>query len=1830
VLAPDGRPCGVCERGEIVIRTPCRTLGYISASDDERRRFAVNPHTRDAQDIVYWTGDAGAYRPDGAIEILGRLDDQIKIRGVRIEPLGVAAALARHPRVRQSTVIADRDASGEYTLVGYAVVDAEDVTGEALRRDLARTLPAAMVPAHVILLDRLPLSPNGKIDRRALPRPGVEDATAHAAPVAPRTPIEDRLAGIWMRLLAREQVGVEDDFFALGGHSLLATELSFQIARAFGCELPLRQLFETPTIAGLAAAIGPITSDTATSNTITANTVAPDAAAASVPPAALVPDPAARHEPFPLTDIQQAYWVGRSSHFALGNVATHNYTEFHFPDLDLDRLTIAFNRLIARHDMLRAVVTSDGRQYVRADVEPFTIAVVDLRRADVSAVDAALRRVRARLAQQVLPLDAWPLFEVMVSLLPDAAAILHVSIDALICDAWSRRLLGRELLQLYQQPARALPPIDISFRDYVLAEAAQHDRTSEHDRYRRAETYWQDRLSTLPPAPELPLACSPESLAHPRFTRQRGRLDADRWTRLKARAARRGLTPSGVLCAAYAEILGLWSRSPRFTLNLTLFNRLPLHPRIHQVVGDFTSLTLLAVDGAAGESFETRARAVQRQLWDDLDHRHFSGVRVIRELHRRRGGPRGALMPVVLTSALFDDSTGESDLLRTWHREHRFGVSQTPQVFLDQAVSEQAGALVFTWDAVPELFPPNLLADMFAAYGTLLDALSAEDERAWTRRAAGPALPEAQRRVRLATNATTAPRVFEALHAGVARQVAARPDDTAVITPRRTLSYATLGAEASAIAAALRARQVGAELVAVVMEKGWEQVVAVLGILDAGAAYLPVDASWPPARQHDVLRRGQVRFVVTQPDVDARASWPADVARLIVRAGETSDVPLKMTCFAPEALAYVIFTSGSTGQPKGVVIDHGAAVNTVHDITQRWRVGPGDRVLGLSALSFDLSVYDIFGVLSGGGALVLPDPDATRDPDAWLAQMRDTGVTLWNSVPALFEMLVEAAARRGHGLPPALRVALLSGDWIPITLPARAYALAPTLEIVSLGGATEAAIWSIAHPIDEVRSEWTSIPYGRPLTNQTFHVLTAAGAEPPDWAPGELHIGGVGLAHGYWRDPERTAERFVPHPHPAMPGERLYRTGDLGRYWPDGTIEFLGRTDLQVKVQGHRIELGEIEATLAQHPAVRQAAAAASGPRHGAKRLVAYVTLDRPASPDDLRAFLQERLPPYMVPPVILTLPDLPLTANGKVDHRALAALTIDAPVSAPGYDAAPTPIEELVADACAAVLRQPSGASLWSAANDQSFFQLGGDSISAIHFATRVRDACGVDLPLRTIFGASSLRELTQAVDRQMRGLQGPDRAASARPAAGVAATATGVLEGPLSSAQRRMWFLCRLDPTSPFYNLPAAVRVAGPLRLDVLARALAALVLRHDALRTSMRETRGQLALRVAPDARMPIALVDLTAAGRTDVPGQTDIPSRTDVLRVLRREARRPFDLSSPPLCRALVLRLGRDGHVLVLTIHHLVADAWSLEVLYRELAVLYAAFAAGRPSPLAEATVRAADLAAGEEGWLQSDEARAQRRYWMRQLAGPLPVLALTYDKTPDASARRAFKGARDTFALPPAQTQAVVDLAKAATVTPFMLMLAAYAVLLSTRTGQTDIVISTSLSNGRRPGTEGVIGLLLNTILVRIDLTGDPSFQDVLARVKASVLGALAHADLPFDEVVKAVLPRRSLSVVPISSVAFGLRPDTRPIDVQADLALIPIEVPRETAKFDLELQIIRREGAWTGFLDYRADAFTAATAAALVREFHDVVALACAEPALHLSAIGRQLSGTAA
>ncbi|MCB1956132.1 MAG: amino acid adenylation domain-containing protein, partial [Rhodocyclaceae bacterium] len=1295
-------PIGVT--GEICVAGAGVGLGYINRPELDADKFVLDPLSGER---TYRTGDLGRLRADGAIELLGRRDTQVKIRGMRIELGEIEMTLRKAlASVRDCAVVVREDNPGDGRVVAYVVLeDGATLSPMKLNEHLADYLPAYMLPSAYVALDELPLSANGKVDRNRLPACGGGRAEMQRTFVSPRTLSEEILATIFVQVFNIPRVGVHDSFFVLGGHSLLAFQIVARVRELFEVDLPLQALFANPTIAGLAGAI----------SELQGARQAYDATINALP--VIEPDPAGRHLPFPLTEVQQAYWLGRNEVFEFGNVTTHSYDEMETYAIDVARFQRAWNAVVRRHDMLRAEILHDGTQRILTEVPEYPIRTLDLRHCDAAGVEAGIEGVRAEMSHQMLDVHRWPVFDVRVTLLPEGKARIHFSSDALVFDVWSFVIIIEELVKLYLDHETALPPLELSFRDYVLAE--EKIRTSE--RYRRALGYWRERVANLAPAPQLPMAMDPTDLKKPRFTRLHAELDREAWMRLKQKAVRAGLTTTGLMLAAYAEVLAAFSRDPAFSLNLTFLNRHPMHPQVNDIVGEFTSLTLLSVDQARGRSFTERARLVQGDLWNDLEHHDISGVQVLRDLTRQHGGATRAKMPVVFTSALvvpIPKRRAEFPIIPVY----RDGVTQTSQVWLDCGVWEDDQILLCNWDVVLELYPEGLIDTMFQAYWTLVTRLANEDA-IWH----ADVLDLAPRQEAPAAAQPTG--CDDTLDGLFLRSLARHPEATAVIAEGRAMSYLELAEHAAWVRTELVERgAVRGERVGVMLPKGWAQVAAVLGTMNAAAAYLPMDPALPDERLRALVHEGGVRFLITTPALAARAAGLGIEAAVAIDAScyASTELLVEGEPSAPDDLAYVIFTSGSTGRPKGVAIEHRAAANTVLDLVDRLALGDTDRSLAVSALSFDLSVFDLVGALACGGAIVMPDEARRLDPSHWAALAERHAVTIWNSVPALCGLLVDTLESAGDSLA-SLRHVLLSGDWIPVTLPDRARARMPAAAVTSLGGATEAAIWSIAYPIGEVPPEWTSIPYGTALRGQAVRVVDHRLEPSPTWVTGEIVIAGAGLAQGYWNDPERTAAAFVTHPRS---GERLYRTGDLGRLLPDGNIEFLGREDQQVKVQGYRIELGDIEAALLQHPAVRSAVAVCQGERHGEKRLGAFFCL-RPGyevAVPELRSFLLERLPEYMVPLAMRELASLPLSANGKVDRKALPELEASAPRQV--ADVAPRNDGER---RIAAIWQQILG--LDSVGVESDFFALGGDSMMAIKLLVALRTGLQREIELREVF---------------------------------------------------------------------------------------------------------------------------------------------------------------------------------------------------------------------------------------------------------------------------------------------------------------------------------------------------------------------------------------------------------------------------------------------------------------------------------------------------------------
>ena len=1027
------------------------------------------------------------------------------------------------------------------------------------------------------------------------------------------------------------------------------------------------------------------------------------------------------------------------------------------------------------------------------------------------------------------------------------------------------------------------------------------------------------------------------------------------------------------------------------------------------------------------------------------------------------------------------------------------------------------------------------------------------------------------------------------IHQLFAERARQQPENVAVVFQNHRLTYAQLEARANQLAYHLQGLGVGPEVpVAICMDRSLEMVVGILGILKADGAYVPLDPEYPKERLAYMMEDARTQVLLTQNTL--RESMP-ELGIAVVCVDSDWETIARHGKSTPQAnataanLAYVIYTSGSTGQPKGVMVEHGGLTNTINWTMETLELSSSDRCILKTPITFDASGRELFATLLAGGTLIVAEPGGHRDSRYLADTIRGERISILHCVPSLLRLLVEEPAF-DESL--AVRAVMCGGEALPPQLVTR-FQSRIGAKLYNVYGPTETIIDSTFWSCEECNPH-CAVPIGRPIPNAQVYILDDLLRLLPIGVAGDLYIGGVGMARGYVRRPDLTAEKFIPDPFSGEPGARLYNTGDIARYRPDGNIEFLGRTDHQVKIRGFRIELGEIEGTLEQHPAVLQAIVQPQEVAPGEKRLVAYVVAERESRPTagELRGFLKDKLPEHMVPAVFVLLDAFPLTTNGKVNRRALPTPDDRRPELEQVFVACRTPTEELLAAIWSQVL------GIERVGIYDNFFQLGGHSLLATQVVSRIREAFQVEMPLRRLFEAPTVAGLAESVD--------VGRGAGLQASPIVPVPRSGEL--PLSFAQQRLWFIDQLEPGSSVYNFPAAVRLKGPLNVAALKKSLDEIVKRHEALRTTFAIVDGRPVQVIAPLLTLTLPIVDLR---------ELPEPERErEVQRLATNEALCPFDLAEGPLVRTTVLRLGENEHVGLLTMHHIVSDGWSTGILIREMAVLYDAFCSDRPASLPELPIQYADFAHWQRHWLEGEVLETQLTYWKQQLLGAPPLLELPADHP--RPPLQTFRGAHQSILLTRTVGDGLKALSRQEGATLFMTLLAAFTILLHGYTNQDDLVVGTPTANRNRLEIEGLIGFFVNTLVLRTDLSDNPSFRDLLRRVREVCLGAYAHQDLPFERLVEELHPARDLSRNPLFQVMFVLQNAPLQAVELPGLSLSPIEVDTSTTHFDLTLHIVDTEQGLVGTLAYNTDLFEAVTITHMLGHFRTLLEAVVATP----------------
>ncbi|MEU1898640.1 amino acid adenylation domain-containing protein [Nocardiopsis dassonvillei] len=1459
-------------------------------------------------------------------------------------------------------------------------------------------------------------------------------------PTVPTTEEELRAAVAALVDIPPEEVGPDDDLFELGLDSISLMRLASRWRRA-GLGVGFDELAEAATLRGWQQLLAP-----------TAPTRGPGSEAED-------PD-----GPFPLAAMQHAYWIGRQPGQPLGGVGAHFYAELDGSGVDAARLEAAVTALRRRHGMLRVTVLDDGRQRVLDRQPEPALTVRDLREETAERVDQVLAELREYYTHRRMDVERGEVFDLALTLRPGGATRLHIDLDMLAADAASMRVLLRDLQLLYADPDADLPEIPLDYRAYLSAAETTRAREREEDR-----AWWSGHLESLSAPPALPTVVDPldPDSSSPRFhptTRLHHWLDPERRERLVAAARGHGVTPAAALATAFAEALGAWSDSPRFLLNLPLFHRDLDLAGAESLVGDFSSSILLDVDLTEERTFAESARHVQTRLRTAAAHGSYSGVEVLRDLSRASDGVP-ALAPVVYTSALGLGEIYDSEV-RNAFGDPVWIISQGPQVWLDAQVTELDGGLLLNWDVRHRAFEPGVPEAAFAAYRDLVEDL-VDDASAWAR-PADPPLPEAQARVREAVNATDAPAVTERLHEGFFRAARENPAAVALVPDSgEPVTYAALADRAGRVSALLsEAGVVPGDAVVVSLPRGVEQVAAVLGVLGAGAAYIPVGVEQPAERTARVLNAADAAAVLTDSAHADRFTAPPRGGRQgtpVVRVEDADRfAPAPPELRQPlDATAYVIFTSGSTGIPKGVEVAHAAAMNTIAALNDHFDVGPRDRGLALADLDFDMSVYDLFAPLSAGGSVVLIGDESRRDAHHWVTMIREHGVTLLNCVPALLDMVLTAAESRPEGLGDQLRFVLLGGDWVGLDQPARLRALVPGARFTALGGMTEAAVHSTVFEVDRVDPSWASIPWGKPLPNMRARVVDHRGRDRPDWVAGELWVSGAGLATGYRGDPERTADKFV-----TDQGRRWYRTGDRARYRSDGVLEFLGRADHQVKLRGHRIELGEVEAAAASCPAVTAAVALITGTPRRLALVAAGVT--GPAAEAELRAALERNLPSYMVPSQTVLVDELPLTANGKLDRRRAetlaAAVTGRAPEGEPVEDQSPRGwAETVVAEVWGELL------GVGAVRRDDGFFALGGDSLLATRMIGALRERGVGGARVARLFSSPALADFAATLTRQE---------PSANAVLGEGDPANRHQPFPMTDVQRAFWIgrdsRLSLGGVGTYHYSEFD---GADFDLDRFERVWAALVDRHEMLRAVFDEDGRQRILPQAPPVTVAVTEVDSEEEA-------------AKVLAGLREEASHlSIDLTRWPLFELRAVRYPSGGATrtrLAIGLDYIVLDAASIIALYGELDRLYS----DPEAELEPIDVSFRDYVLHSEP--DPDSVEQARRHWTRRLQTLPPAPALPLVADPSTVEHPRFTRRQRPFHAK--SWEAITDKARAHGLTPSVVLLTCYAEVLSAWSDHPDVAVNLTLFNRQpvHPRIDLIMGDFTSVSLLGYEpRTGEP-------------------------------------------------------------------------------------------------------------------------------------------
>jgi amino acid adenylation domain-containing protein len=1743
------QPVPVSVAGEIYVGGAGLARGYLNRPELTAQRFISHPFNNQPEARLYKTGDLARYLPNGDIEYLGRIDNQVKIRGFRIELGEIETLLNQHPNLREAKVIAREDIPGDKRLVAYIIPNSvkgefnslESEISYQIRDYLKQQLPDYMVPAAFVVLESFPLTNNGKVDYRALPTPNYTSARSNY--IAPQNPIEKAIADIWSQVLKVDNIGIDNNFFELGGHSLLATQVLSRIRQEFNQEIPIHLLFEFPTILEFSKHIG----ITKTTNN---NLLIP------------ILEPREQLE-IPLSFAQQRLWFLDQLQ---PNKTAYNlvYTFKIQGLLHIAALEKSIADIIERHELLRTnFVAIDGQaiQIINDSWKnSFSLPVINLR----SLSDEQLEREVLTIAKQEvetpfnLAKDA--LFRVRLLQLSAEKFILIFNIHHIIFDGWSFGILFAELNAIYTAYCEGLTSpltkLPIQYADFSLWQRKWLTDSNLESQF----NYWKKQLSGILPILKLPIDRPRPRVQTYRGTTKTFVLSPELTASITSFAQKEGVTVFMTLLTAFKLLLCRYSGQEDVIVGTPIAGR--NRREIEGLIGFFVNTLALQTNLAEHPSFRELLSRVRRVCLEAYTHQDVPFEQLVEVLQPERDSSHTPIFQVMF--ALQNAPIGKLQLPNL-NLEVLEPLVTTAKFDITLSMEERNGQLIGEWEYNTDLFDDWTMERMLKNFQVLLsEILTDPEQNIWKL----PLLTESEKHQLLIAwnqnevNINNARYIYQLFE----DQVQKTPDAIAVVFENEEITYEELNKKANQVANYLRKLGISAnKLVGLCLEPSLARIIGLLGILKAGGVYLPLDPVYPQERLRFMIEDSQVSILLTQKSladklfINSLQVVNLDADWLHIAIESTNNL---QSCISADNLAYIIYTSGSTGTPKGVLISHQAIAHHCQNVIQRYQLNSSDRILQFASLSFDVSLEQILTTLVVGATLIIADAKLLT-PWEFHQKLIDCSLTVVDIPPVYLTQWLQSLDEKTCFAPiNQLRLVICGGEALPAqTLKMWYNSPIKGVSLINAYGPTEATITAIAFTVPQnitAIESYTNIPIGRPLPNRKVYILDPQKNLVPIGATGELYIGGESLAQGYLNRPELTNEKFIFHP---LENTKLYKTGDLARYLPDGNIQFLGRIDNQVKIRGFRIELGEIETLLNQHPDLQEAKVLAREYIPGEQRLIAYIipysakeeidnqeiTLLQSEISHKVRDYLKHKLPDYMVPSAFVALESFPLTPNGKIDYNVLPAPDFSA--SQIKYIAPITHTQKILANIWSQILK------VENIGIEDNFFELGGHSLLATVLVSRIRQTFNQEIPLSLLFEYPTISQLSVAI-----GIPEQTNNSLLLPPIEPRKQQENL---PLSFAQQRLWFFAQIESNSTAYNMPFKLRLEGVLNITALEKSISKIIQRHEILRTNFISKDGEPTQVITKNIDFKLPIIDLQSL--------PDKQREIEAENIARQEAETPVNLAKDVLFRVKLLRLKAESHLLLFNIHHIIFDGWSDDILQRELAALYQAFSTGNPLQLPSLSIQYADFALYQHHWFTDEFLESQLVYWKQQLGGALPVLELPMDfPRPQI---QTYQGASHTLLLSSELTANIKTLCQKEGVTLFMTLLAAFKVLLSRYSGQEDIIVGTPIVGRNRTEIENLIGFFVNTVALRSDLSGNPSFRELLNRVRQVTLDAYTHQDLPFQKLVEELKLEKSVSYNPVFQVWFNMVTLAQDSLKLNDLIVEPISIIETTSKFDLSLYV---------------------------------------------------------